>query len=281
VIIDMQIFHRLIIGTLAEFINLDPSTKKEGTRFETETGSSYIIENGLWKNENPLLTTFETVYTKFMPATDQSGLTFGDAFWNNTFSEMVGDGSMLYYTKNLTTAFTGGYFGVTDFARPDLLPKIQIMFKCDDASVNSNVMVGLTDDSALSADINTNSGWFPDAKTALFMGAKGGTDTNWQIYHNDAISTLSAVDTGITRDTGIYDLTIQYLTDSSANLVIADETGTQLYQNIFTSEMPLTTDEISFRGGITNNDTGVSYGLYIYDHVYLEKRVPMPTGVVV
>lgn len=274
------IFNRLIKGTLDEFLSSDPSTKKEGTIFETSLGGIYKVISGIWVNQNPVLPTIETVYTKFMPLSEQSGLTFGDGFWTNVFAELVGDGSMLYYTKSNTSGtHVGGYFGVTDFARPDLFPKIQIMMKVDNVTTSNSVFVGMLDDAVANADTNT-AGFVPDAKVCIGFGAKY-SDTNWQIYHNDGSSTLQAIDTGIARATDIYDVIIQYLSATSVLIRVSDVNATTLYENILTSEIPVDDEELRFTGFVINEDTAANYGLYIYDHVYLEKRIPMPTGVIV
>ena len=275
----MLIFHRLIQGTLAEFLSTDITTKKEGTRFEVDTGDSYILKNGMWVNENPIIPSISTAFSKFIPFPDQTGLTFGDAWWRKITAELMSDGSMVYQAKTSASVINDGAgMGIFDFALPEMYPKVEMTFKFDDLGTNTNAVIGMFPDSVNNAFLDSGSFWIANDTPSIAVGYKS-ADSNLFVYRNDATGAVNSQDTTIARTTDPIHVIIQFLAPQTAFVSISDMDNIVLFSQSYTTEIPALSTELGFYASITNFNTTAQYGINMYDYVYLEKRIPTPTGV--
>ncbi len=282
--------NNILEGIANEFTQL--STKWDvGTRFyEKDTNTWYVLKPGdtgnIWQNESPVALTTTTSSTKFIPFTDQTGLVFGNGYWTSVFSSLLSDGSMTYTPKTITGATNSPtWAGVDDFALPNMLPKVEVKCVIDDDTTSTAMFIGLVDIAVtlttgtpnVSSLMTSYSTFIVSNLMHVGFGART-SDSEWQIVNNDASGTPNFQTTGVSRDLDVHTFTIQYTTPTSVTLTIADVNGIILSRITKTSQIPPPTSKLQFHMELRNADTARRYGIWIYDHLYLEKKIPMATG---
>jgi hypothetical protein len=285
------LLNSILEGIASEFTQL--STKwSVGTRFfEKDTNTWYILKPGdtgnIWQNESPASLSSSTISTKFIPFTDQTGLIFGNGYWTGVFSSLLSDGSMTYATKTITGATNSpAYVGVDDYALAQMLPKVEIKCVIDDDTTSTAMFIGFVDNAVTTTIGTPNTSSLMSSYSTFIVSnlmhvgfGSRTTDTDWQIVNNDSTGTPNFQTTGISRDTDVHTFTIQYTTPTSVTLTMTNINGTVLASITKTTQIPPPTGKLQFHMEIRNADTSRRYGIWIYDHIYMEKRIPVATGV--
>jgi hypothetical protein len=243
---------------------------------EDDTEDKYRLnEYGRWEFIPPISLKSKRIQTLFIPFTNQTGLIFGEGFWQNINAELHSSGSMIYQIRTSTTenetGNSAGYARVNDYAQVELLPKIQVIFTFSDTGTNSAAAIGMIDDTP--SFITTTAGFIPNDVACITLGYRT-SDTNLFVFHNDSTGAVTAVDTLIPRSTDVFKLEIEYETTTSVRLSLYDIDMALVYENTFTTEIPASGIDLAFIARIQNANNSVRYNINIFDYVRLEKTRP-------
>lgn len=245
--------------------------------YEVDTEDRYRYNQyGRWEFIPPISLKSKRIQTLFIPYTDQTGLIFGQGSWQNVNSELQSSGCMVYQLKTSGSEFETGtsasFMRLNDYAQVELLPKVQVIFSCDDIGTNTASFIGLRDD-ALGGVLNTTSAFIVDDVSVFGLGYRT-SDTNFIVVQNDASGAPTITDTAIPRSTDVFMLEIEYDTTTSVRLSLFDINMELLYENTFTTEIPGSGIDLAFSARIQNANATVRYNLNIFDYVRLEKTRP-------
>jgi hypothetical protein len=243
---------------------------------ETDTGDKYRLNNvGRWELIPPISHRSKRIQTLFIPFTDQTGLIFGQGTWQNINAELHSSGCMVYRARTSATSFgtidDPGFMAVNDFALASMLPKIEMIFSFGDTGANSGVFIGLRDDNiSVLLDPAT---LFADDQAFIGFGYRSG-DTTYQIFHNDNAGPINTMDTGISRDTNVYVIEIEYEITTRVRLSLFDINKELIFETTIDTEIPPDGIDLGFDASIINANFTSRYAINMFDYIRLEKTKP-------
>ena len=208
----------------------------------------------------------------FVPKLDAAAVIYGEPIWKDVNIELHNSGNMIYLTRtSATNTNETSYIQLNDFANVDMKPKLIVPLKFGDTGSNSAVFCGLIKDSDTTLDITS---YLTGTTSCIGFGYRK-TDTNFFVFHKTTAGTLQAVDTGIARNTNIYQLYIHFESSTSVRIILFNGSDmTIAFEATYTTDIPLSGIDLASALLIVNDNISTRYGIYMYEYMYLEKDRP-------